>query len=80
MSIVLPILFFHCFPALAIRRNLRSLVIERGWDWLFNDVEFAATRLDFVAPEKKAWILYISLYEDERGMKCNLKMKTIYQN
>jgi hypothetical protein len=73
MSIVLPIVRFHCFPARAIRRNLRSLATDRGWsDGLYNEVEFAAVILDRVAPEKNEWILYISLYDAESGMKCSL--------
>jgi len=32
MSIVLPMVFFHCFPALAMRRNRLSPSIERRFE------------------------------------------------
>jgi hypothetical protein len=62
MSTLLPMFFFHCFPALAMRRNRLSPSIERRLDgWRFRVVEFIALSADGGAPEKKACMLYISL-------------------
>ena len=62
MSTLLPIVRFHCFPARAIRRSRRSPSIERRFDGGRSSVvELAASSADGGAPEKKAWMLYISL-------------------
>ena len=61
ISSFLPIVLLHCFPALAILLNrlspLMGLLFSGGSSRV---VEFAARNVASVAPEKNAWILYIS--------------------
>ena len=61
MSSFLPIVLLHCFPALAILLSrlspLVGLLFSKGSS---RAVEFAASNVASVAPEKYAWILYIS--------------------
>jgi len=61
MSSFLPNVLLHCFPALAILLNrlspLVGLLFPGGSSRV---VEFAASSVASVAPEKNAWILYIS--------------------
>lgn len=74
MSTDRPIVRFHCFPALAIRFSSLSPSTDlRRSGGARNMVEFTASSVDCVAPEKNAWMLYISLYDEDSGMKCTLR-------
>jgi hypothetical protein len=55
MSTVLPIVLFHCFPARAILRKRTSPSADRRPSGgKLKELEFAASSVDGVGPEKKA--------------------------
>ena len=55
MSTGLPIVFFQCFPARAIRRNRLSPSSSLCRE--FGEVIFAASNIEDVGPEKNAKML-----------------------
>lgn len=58
MSTCLPMVFFHCFPALAILRSFLSPSNDfRCAGGSSNAEEFEARRADSEGPEKNEWIL-----------------------
>lgn len=69
MSTLRPTVCFHSRPAFAIFcKSLSPLVEDVSSVFLVGALELTALSMDGEGPEKKAWILYISLYDCERGM------------
>jgi hypothetical protein len=64
-----PIVFFQCFPARAMRR--KRISPSRGMRCRRERccaVEFTRASVSGVPPEKKEWMLYISVYVVDSGM------------